>query len=271
MTQSSPGDPNNVPLDGQAIRDLRLALKGLNYDLNTELESFRKWRQQTQKPSNAQTPGFLVAVSSEAPPAFGKTQNPQTAPKILSLSPLTATVGAIILLSLGSIIWLFTNGGGQRKLMAPAPSQPTSTSKSGSNLKSGMPLPKNSAKPGPSRAIASKPKTQPKPPNQEQPSKTKGAQPVPKPVAAVVAQKKPIRADKPATFSTFQGYGYYYVFVPVNRAKDLSKLKAMAPGAYPRVIDGRTYMQMAAYDSDRHAQILARQLRQRGYTVEVKK
>ncbi|MGA7952767.1 MAG: hypothetical protein WCA07_04520 [Gloeobacterales cyanobacterium] len=270
MTQSSPGDPKNVPLDAQAIRNLRLALRGLNYDLNTELESFRKWRQQTQKPSNAQTPQ-LVAVSSEASPAFGKTQNPQTAPKILSLSPLTAVVGAIILISLGSIIWLFTNGGGQRKLTTPAPSQPTSTSKSGSNLKSVTPLPKNSAKPEPSRAIASKPKIQPKPPTQGQPSMTKGVQPVPKPVAAVAAQKKSTRADKPATSSTFQGYGYYYVFVPVNGAKDLSKLKAIAPGAYPRVIDGRTYMQMAAYDSDRRAQIMARQLRQRGYTVEVKK
>jgi hypothetical protein len=53
MTQSSPRDPKNVPSEGQATRDLRLALRGLNYDLNTELESFRKWRQQTQKSSNA--------------------------------------------------------------------------------------------------------------------------------------------------------------------------------------------------------------------------
>jgi hypothetical protein len=267
MTQSSPRDPKNVPLEGQATRDLRLALRGLNYDLNTELESFRKWRQQTQKPSNAQTPG-LVAVPAEASRAYRRMQNPRTSPKMSKMSmptlpsvtPVTVAAGVMILLSLGSIIWLFTNRGGQEALTtasAPASVQPISPSKSGSNLQSVTQPPKNSAKP--------------KPLIQGQPAKTKVAQPALKPVAAVAAQKKSTSADKPSAFSTFKGYGYYYVFVPVDGAKDLGRLKAMASGAYPRVIDGRTYMQMAAYDSDRRAQILAGQLRQRGYTVEVRK
>jgi hypothetical protein len=270
MTQSSPRDPKNVPSEGQATRDLRLALRGLNYDLNTELESFRKWRQQTQKSSNAQMPG-LVAVPSEATRAFRRTQNPQTAPKMPSLSPVTVAAGAMILISLGSIIWLFSNRGGQGDLTTastPSSVQPISTAKSGSNLQSGAQSPKNSAKSEPSLVMASKPKIQPKPSTQGQSAKREVVQPVPKPVAA---QKKSTNADKPSAFSTFRGYGYYYVFVPVDGSKDLGRLKAMAPGAYPRVIDGRTYMQMAAYDSDRRAQILAGQLRQRGYTVEVRK
>ena len=273
MTQSSPGNPKNIPLDGQAIRNLRLVLRGLNYDLDPELESFRKWHQQTQKPSNDQTP-TLVLEPSEALPAFGKIQNPRTTSKILSFSPLTAAVGAIILLFLGSIIGLFINGGGQRKLTpasTPGPSQATIISKSGNNLKSGTQLPKDSVRPKPSLTIASELKIQSKPLPQGQASKDKVAPLPPKPVAAVAAQKKSTNADKPSPFSAFQGYGYYYVFVPVNGAKDLGTLKAMAPGAYPRVINGRTYMQMAAYDSGRRAQILAGQLRQRGYTVEVKK
>jgi hypothetical protein len=268
MTESSPRDPKNVPSDEQATQDLKLALKGLNYDLNTELESFRKWRQQTQKPSNAQTPG-LVSVTSEATGAFGRIQNSQPAPKIPSLSPVTVVAGAMILLSLGSMIWLFTNLGGKGKLTtASTPAPPISTVNSGSNLQSGTQPPKNSAQPEPSLAIGSKPKIQPKPSTQGQPAKPKVSSLAPKPVGA---QKKSTNADKPSTFSTFKGYGYYYVFVPVNGAKDLDRLKAMAPGAYPRVIDGRTYMQMAAYDNDRRAQIMAGQLRQRGYTVEVKK
>jgi hypothetical protein len=275
MTQSSPLDPKNVPLDGQATRDLKLALRGLNYDLNTELESFRKWRQQTQKPSNAQTPG-LVTVPLEASRAYRRIQNTQTAPKLPklpSLSPVTVVAGAMILLSLGSIVWLFTNRGEQgapKTASIPASVQP-SPSKSGSNLPSGTQSPKNSAKPEPAKVIASKPKIQAKPLTQGQTAKTKVTQPVSKPVAAVAALKKSTKADKPSAFSTFKGYGYYYVFVPVDGAKDLGRLKAMAPESYPRVIDGRTYMQMAAYDSDRRAQILAGQLRQRGYSVEVKK
>ena len=259
MTESAPRDPKNVPSDEQATQDLKLALKGLNYDLNTELESFRKWRQQTQRPSNAQTPG-LVPVTSEATGAFGRIQNSQTAPKIPSFSPVTVAAGTMILLSLGSMIWLFTNLGrkGERTTAStPAPASPISTATSGSNLQSGTQSPKYSAKPEPSLTIDSKPKIQPKPLAQGQTGKSK------------VAPLAP--ADKPSAFSTFKGYGYYYVFVPVNGAKDLGRLKAMAPGAYPRVIDGRTYMQMAAYDNDRRAQIMAGQLRQRGYTVEVKK
>lgn len=259
MTESAPRNPKNVPSDEQATQDLKLALKGLNYDLNTELESFRKWRQQTQRPSNAQTPG-LVPVTSEATGAFGRIQNSQTAPKIPSLSPVTVAAGAMILLSLGSMIWLFTNLGrkGERTTAStPAPASRISTATSGSNLQSGTQSPKYSAKPEPSLTIDSKPKIQPKPLAQGQAGKSK------------VAPLAP--ADKPSAFSTFKGYGYYYVFVPVNGAKDLGRLKAMAPGAYPRVIDGRTYMQMAAYDNDRRAQIMAGQLRQRGYTVEVKK
>ncbi len=255
MTESSPRDPKNVPSDEQAMQDLKLALKGLNYDLNTELESFRKWRQQTQKPSNAQTAG-LVAVASEATGAFGRIENSQTAPKIPSLSPVTVAAGAMILLFLGSMIWLFTNLGGKgERTTASTPASPISTANSGSNLQSGTQTPKNSAKPQPSVTIDSKPK--PKPLTQGQAAKPK------------VAPLAP--ADKPSAFSTFRGYGYYYVFVPVNGAKDSGRLKAMTPGAYPRVIDGRTYMQMAAYDNDRRAQIMAGQLRQRGYTVEVKK
>jgi hypothetical protein len=270
MTESAPRDPKNVPSDEQATQDLKLALKGLNYDLNSELESFRKWRQQTQRPSNAQTPG-LVPVTSETTGAFGRIQNSQTAPKIPSLSPVTVAAGAMILLSLGSMIWLFTNLGrkGERTTAStPVPASRISTATSGSNLQSGTQSPKYSAKPEPSLTIDSKPKIQPKPLAQGQAGKSKVAPLAPKPVAA---QKKSANADKPSVFSTFKGYGYYYVFVPVNGAKDLGRLKAMAPGAYPRVIDGRTYMQMAAYDNDRRAQIMAGQLRQRGYTVEVKK
>jgi hypothetical protein len=281
MTQSSPLDPKNAPLEGQATRDLKLALRGLNYDLNTELESFRKWRQQAQKSSNAQAPG-LVTLPTEVSRAYRRMQSPQTRPKVPKLSmpnfnlssvtssitPVTLAAGAIILLSLGSILMLFTNRGGKGEsttAATTAPVQSVSPSKSGSvtpsatqPLKSSTPL------------AAPNPKTQPKSltQGQPQPSEAKATQPIPKPVAA---QQKSAKTGGSPAFSTFKGYGYYYVFVPIDGSKDLGRLKAMASGAYPRVIDGRTYMQMAAYDSDRRAQILAGQLRQRGYTVAVRK
>lgn len=283
MTQSSPLDPKNTPLEGQATRDLKLALRGLNYDLNTELESFRKWRQQAQKSSNAQAPG-LVTLPTEVSRAYRRMQSPQTRPKVPKLSmpnfnlssvissvtPVTLAAGAIILLSLGSILMLFTNRGGKGEsttAATTAPAQSASPSKNGS-MPSETQLPK-SAPLDPTLSVASKPKIQPKSltQGQPQPSQTKATQP-PKPV---VAQQKSAKADGSSAFSTFKGYGYYYVFVPIDGNKDLGRLKVMASGAYPRVIDGRTYMQMAAYDSDRRAQILAGQLRQKGYTVSVRK
>jgi hypothetical protein len=282
MTQSSPLDPKNTPLEGQATRDLKLALRGLNYDLNTELESFRKWRQQAQKSSNAQAPG-LVTLPTEVSRAYRRMQSPQTKPKVPKLSmpnfnlssvtssitPVTLAAGAIILLSLGSILMLFTNRGGKGEsttAATTAPVQSVNPSKSGSVMPSSTQPLKSST----SLAVAPTPKTQPKPltQGQPQPSEAKATQPIPK---AVAVQQKSVKIGDSSAFSTFKGYGYYYVFVPIDRSKDLGRLKAMASGAYPRVIDGRTYMQMAAYDSDRRAQILAGQLRQRGYTVAVRK
>ncbi len=251
MTQSSSRNPQNVPEDGPT-RDLKLVLRGLHYDLDTELESFRKWRQQNQKPSNPQTPG-LVSVPKKA-------SRRSLFPNMPDLTPLTLGAGALILLSLGSILWFFTNRGQGPTATSstPAQVQPAIPADSGNNLQSGTQTPQKSVEPQPSQA------TQVQPPN------AKVAPLVPKP-AAPVSAKKSIKADKPSPFSAFKGYGYYYVFVPVEGAKNLSRLKTMAPGVYPRVIEGQSYMQVAAYDSDRRAQAMAKQLRQSGYTVFVVK
>jgi hypothetical protein len=290
MTQSSPLNPKDAPLKGQTTQDLKLALRGLNYDLDTELENFRRWRQQAQKSSNAQAPG-LVTLPTEVSRAYRRMQSSQTkygygrsdrskgklslpnfnlSAITASVTPVTLAAGAIILLSLGSILMLFTNRGDKGESTTAAtttPVQSASPSKSGSVILSPSEAqPPRTATPlAPPLAVAPT-KIQPKPPIQSQPSKTKATQPS-KPVAA----QKSAKAIGPSAFSTFKGYGYYYVFVPIDGNKDLGKLKAMTSGAYPRVIDGRTYMQMAAYDSDRRAQILAGQLRQKGYTVAVKK
>jgi hypothetical protein len=252
MTQSSSRNPQNVP-DGGPNRDLKLVLRGLHYDLETELESFRKWRQQNQKPSNPQTPG-LVSVPKKA-------SRRSLFPNMPDLTPLTLGAGALILLSLGSILWFFTNRGqGSTATSPPAERvQPAIPSNSGSNLQSGTQPPQKSVEPQPSQA------------NQVQPSNLKVAPLAPKPIApAPVPAKKSIKADKPSPFSAFKGYGYYYVFVPID-GSNLGRLKAMAPGVYPRLIEGRSYMQVAAYDSDRRAQAMAKQLRQSGYTVFVVK
>ncbi len=250
MTQSSTPEPGKVP---QTARDLRLVLRGLNYDLDTELEGFRKWRQQTQKPSSANAPTpRLVSVLAETSRPYGKTAQRKTGFKMPSVSPLAVGVGAVILLAAGSILYRFTNSG---KPEAP----------SANSIKSESSLPKvSTAKPLP--AVPSSKTDKRLTTKQTRPATIPLA---PKPTKPVAVQTT--TATKSDAFSTFKGYGYYYVFVPVSGAKDLDKLKAIAPGSYPRVIDGRTYMQMAAYDTDRRAQVLAGQLRQRGYAAEVKK
>jgi hypothetical protein len=245
MTQSSSSAPQNVPENGPA-RDLKLALRGLHYDLDTELENFRKWRQQNQKSSVPQTPGLVSVPKPESRLRW------KLFPNMPELTPLTIGAGALILLSLGSILWFFTHReqGTATTPSTPARVQPAIPSTGGSALPSG---------------------TQP---TQKSVEPQKVAPSAPKPIAStdrVSARKKSTDADKPSPFSAFKGYGYYYVFVPVDGAKDLDKLKAMAPGVYPRVIEGRSYIQMAAYDSDRRAQVMARQLRQGGYTVFVVK
>jgi hypothetical protein len=257
MTQSSTPEPGKVP---QTARDLRLVLRGLNYDLDAELEGFRKWRQQTQKPSNTNAPTpRLVSVLAETSRPYGKTTQRKTGFKMPSVSPLTLGAGAVILLAAGSILYRFTNSG--------KPEAPLANS-----IKSESVLPKvSTAKPSP--PVPSSKTEVPKRLITPQ-TTTKQIQPttiplVPKPTKPVPVQAT--TAAKSGAFSTFKGYGYYYVFVPVSGPKDLDKLKAIAPGSYPRVIDGRTYMQMAAYDTDRRAQVLAGQLRQRGYAAEVKK
>jgi hypothetical protein len=262
MTQSSSSAPQNVPEKGPA-RDLKLALRGLHYDLDTELENFRKWRQQNQKSSVPQTPGLVSVPKPESRLRW------KLFPNMPELTPLTMGAGALILLSLGSILWFFTHReqGTTTTPSTPArvqpviPSNPT-ISNAGSALPSGTQSNPKSVEPQPAT-----PSTQGQPAQKVAPSASKPIAPAnPAPT-----RKKSTDADKPSPFSAFKGYGYYYVFVPVDGAKDLGRLKAMAPGVYPRVIEGRSYMQMAAYDSDRRAQVMARQLRQGGYTVFVVK
>jgi hypothetical protein len=252
MTQSSTPEPGKVP---QTARDLRLVLRGLNYDLDAELEGFRKWRQQTQKPSNANAPTpRLVNVLAETSRPYGKPAKRNTGFRMPSVSPVTVGAGAVILLATGSILYRFTNSG---KPEAP----------SANGVKSESALPKvSTAKPS-APVQSSKTKV---------PKKLTTPQTTIKKTQPTANLLPPKKTTKPVTvqtdaFSTFKGYGYYYVFVPVSGSKDMDKLKAIAPGSYPRVINGRTYMQMAAYDTDRRAQVLAGQLRQRGYTAEVKK
>lgn len=265
MTQSSPSNAQNIPENGPD-RDLKLALRGLHYDLDTELENFRKWRQQNQKSSVPQTPG-LVSIPQKASSSRWK-----LFPNMPDLSPLTIGAGALILLSLGSILWFFTHRGQEAntasstpvRVQPAIPSKPAIPSIGESNLRSGTQPTQKSVEPQPSI-----------PSTQAQPSKAKVApvtsQPVDSSPIQTSAQKKTTDAVTPSPFSAFKGYGYYYVFVPVDGTKGLGRLKAMAPGVYPRVIEGRSYMQMAAYDSDRRAQVMARQLRQDGYTVFVVK
>ncbi len=261
MTQSSPSSPQNVP-ESRPARDLKFALRGLHYDLDTELENFRKWRQQNQKSSVPQTPGLVSVPKKESSLRW------KLFPNMPDLTPLTIGAGALILLSLGSILWFFNHRGQEAATVPPTPTRvqpaipakPAIPSIGGSNLQSGSQPTQKSVEPQPST-----------PSTQVQPSKAKVAPEPIAPAAPVSAQKKSTDAVKPSPFSAFKGYGYYYVFVPVDGSKDLGRLKAMAPGVYPRVIEGRSYMQMAAYDSDRRAQIMARQLRQSGYTVFVVK